>query len=184
MTEEPKLPILPLKDMASRHRGLIPSIAACYLDSARVCLARHHIPPQEFMLIDDRDEYRVQIEWENPDERTQDALANTDDAKRDGAYVCALAATEFSRGWVAVKRAETRTGADYYIAPAEELIEDLENCYRLEVSGTDGDNNEIKRRVRIKVKQALEGRSNLPALAAVVGFRMRSIVIKTAEEEQ
>lgn len=176
-------PKLPLNDMAARHRGLIPSIAECYLDSARVCLARHHASPQEFILTDDTLQQQVLLEWEIPDQRTQDALANTDDAKRDGAYACALAATELSRGWVAVKRAETHTGADYYIAPHDTTVEDLENCYRLEVSGTDGDNTEVKRRVRVKIKQALEGKSNLPALAAVVGFRACMIIIETAEEQ-
>ena len=66
--------------------------------------------------------------------------------------------------------------------PFDEVVEDLENCYRLEVSGTDGDETEVNRRLHVKIKQALHGNSDLPALAAVVGFRVRMIVIATAEE--
>ncbi len=90
-------------------------------------------------------------------------------------------ATELLRGLVAVRRAETRTGADYYIAPAGQETEDLEGCFRLEVSGTNLGVSEIKRRLREKVDQALQGDSNLPALACVVGFRARLIMIHTVE---
>lgn len=76
---------------------------------------------------------------------------------------------------------QTRTGADYYIAPIGQVVEDLEDCLRLEVSGTDLGVSEIKRRLREKVDQAFRGDSNLPALACVVGFRVQLIVIQTVE---
>lgn len=93
-----------------------------------------------------------------------------------------LAATELARGLVAVRRAETRTGADYYVAPIGQLAEDLENCLRLEVSGTDLESSGVKTRLHSKVEQALAGDSNLPALASVVGFRARLIMIQTVKE--
>ncbi|HEY7617774.1 MAG TPA: hypothetical protein VH744_13295, partial [Terriglobales bacterium] len=67
-----------------------------------------------------------------------------------GAYACALAATELARGYVAVGRAETRTGADYYIALSGQIIEDLEDCLRLEVSGTDSEVSVVKTRLKGK----------------------------------
>jgi hypothetical protein len=175
------LPLLPLERMHERHFGLTPEIAGCYLQAARVCLDRHYIPPQEFILSDNEKEYSVQIEWEQTDERARGAWANNDDATRDGAYACALAATELAKGMVAVKRAETLTGADYYIAPIGKTIEDLEECFRLEVSGTHSDNSGVKTRLRNKVEQALNGDSSLPALASVVGYRARLIMIQTVE---
>lgn len=175
------VPLLPLKNMEERHTGLSHPIAECYLEAARVCLDRHHIPPKEFLLNSDKTEQRARVEWEQTDERSKKAWANNDDATRDGAYACALAATELTKGLVAVSRAQTRTGSDYYIAPAGQVIEDLENCFRLEVSGTHLDGTEIKRRLREKVEQALNGDSNLPALAAVVGFRLCLIMIQTVE---
>lgn len=79
-------------------------------------------------------------------------------------------------------RAETKTGADYYIAPIGEKLEDLENWWRLEVSGTHSDKSEVKRRLRIKLEQAKQGKSNLPALAAIVGFRLQLILLQVVDE--
>ena len=79
---------------------------------------------------------------------------------------------------VAVHRAETKTGADYYIAPIGEELEDLENWWRLEVSGTHSDKSTVKRRLRIKLDQ---GKSKLPALAAVVGFQVQLILLQTVD---
>ena len=84
--------------------------------------------------------------WEPPDERCRGAWANQDDATRDGAYACALAATELVLGLYAIHRAQTRTGADYYVAPLNHASEDLEGWYRLEVSGTNSDAQEVRRR--------------------------------------
>ncbi|BAS59514.1 hypothetical protein NIES2135_09560 [Leptolyngbya boryana NIES-2135] len=109
----------------------------------------------------------------------QNAWANQDDATRDGAYACALAAVELSRDLVALRRAETRTGADYYIAPIGTALDDLENCFRLEVSGTDLSSAEVRRRLQEEVAQARRGSSNLPAIAAVVGFRANLIMISS-----
>lgn len=104
-----------------------------------------------------------------------------DDATRDGAYSLALAAVEAEAGWVALGRAETRTGADYYVGFTD--APDYEDAYRLEVSGIDeGDAPQIEYRLTQKLKQAREGQSDLPALACVVGFRSRRIAIETAEE--
>jgi hypothetical protein len=79
---------------------------------------------------------------------------------------------------VAVRRAETRTGADWYIAPEGELLEDLESCVRLEVSGTNaGTSSDVSRRLQEKIAQAAKGNSNLPAIAAVIGFKVLEVAI-------
>jgi hypothetical protein len=168
--------------MAERHQALTPSVAGSYLEAARVCLDRHHISPKEFTLENDKFESVAKVEWEVTDIRVQAAWANADDATRDGAYAVAIAATELLRGMVAVRRAETRTGADYYIALSDQDLEDLENCFRLEVSGTHSDKSEVKRRLRIKLEQTRQGNSNLPALAAVIGFRVQLILLQTVDE--
>jgi len=145
-------------------------------------LDRHHISPKEFIMENDGEESIAQVFWELTDDRTRGAWANKDDAPRDGAYALAIAATELLRGMVAVHRAETRTGADYYIAPANQDLEDLEGCYRLEVSGTNSDKSEVKRRLRVKLEQAKQGKSNLPALAAIVGFKVQLILLYTVDD--
>ena len=118
------------------------------------------------------------VVWQSPDARARGAWANETDATEAGAYACALAAVELTDGLVAVRRAETRTGADYYVAPHGASADDLEDCLRLEVSGVDrGPEHVVRQRLNAKLRQAAAGNSNLPALAGVVGFKARMIVV-------
>lgn len=82
---------------------------------------------------------------------------------------------------VALGRAETGTGADYYVGPVGSSMEDLEDCWRLEVSGiNEASEADVARRLREKIDQAKRGRSNIPALAGVIGFSTRLIRLKSA----
>lgn len=85
-------------------------------------------------------------------------------------------------GFCAVMRAETLSGADYYVAPVGITPPDLEDCLRLEVSGTNLDSYEVRRRLRNKVNQAARGSSSLPAIAAVVGFGAKLILMESVKE--
>src|SRR5579862_8506773 len=146
--------LLPLVDMADRHTGLTTEIAGAYVQAAHVCLDRHHESPATFHIQDDNALTKAKVEWEETDDRTRAAWANELDATRDGAYACALASTELVRGLFALRRAETGTGADYYLAPAGTPVEDLEDCLRLEVSGTDkGTPRDIEIRLLEKLSQ-------------------------------
>lgn len=82
---------------------------------------------------------------------------------------------------MALSRAETRTGADYYVGQPGSF--DLEAAYRLEVSGIDaGDPTQARSRLREKLNQAAEGNSSLPAFASVVGFRGAVVLVEEATE--
>ncbi len=88
------------------------------------------------------------------------------------------------RGLLAVRRAETRTGADYYVGPAGSGVGDLENCLRLEVSGVDhGDYREVVRRLLSKVEQVQNGNSSLPAIAGVMGFAEKLLMVQDVPEK-
>ena len=170
--------ILPIHDMEQRHAGLTKAVADSYTEAAKVCLDRHHWPPANFGLEKGNSRLTATLKWQSTDERTRSAWANNNDATEAGAYACVLAAVELLNGLVAVRRAETLTGADYYVAPRDDAPEDLENCLRLEVSGVDrGPENTITNRLRSKLTQAAAGKSNLPALAGVVGFKAGLIVL-------
>lgn len=172
---------LPLADMHKRHYGLTPGIAETYYEAARICLDRHHKPPEKFELQDDGNESVVYVEWLTCDKRERAAYNNNIDATEMGAYACAIAAVEVSRGMYTVMRAETLTGADYYVAPSGYSADDIEDCYRLEVSGTDGERAAVTTRLKRKVQQVRDGQSNLPALAAVVGFYCKLITIQSVD---
>ncbi|MGF1524480.1 MAG: hypothetical protein ACFBSF_19330 [Leptolyngbyaceae cyanobacterium] len=175
-------PLLPLQNMADRHEALTPSIADSYLEAARVCLDRHHRSPKEFTLEDDRVETIARLEWEATDNRTKRAW-DGDDATEVGACALAIAAVELSKSMFAIRRAEKPTGADYYISLTNEDLEDLENCFRLEVSGTKSDKTEVKKRLSIKIRQTIRGNSNLPAIVVIVGFQVQLILLHTVDEE-
>ncbi|HUL00201.1 MAG TPA: hypothetical protein VLX29_05020 [Nitrospirota bacterium] len=174
--EKPKLSF---HNLAERHRGITPAVGESYAEAARVCLDRHHASPVDFNVDNAGTTNVTVVEWIPTNEKIKDAWANEIDTTEAGAYACALAAVELTNGMVAMRRAETRTGADYYIAPPNVDLEDLENCYRLEVSGVDkGAASIIHQRLRAKLEQAKAGSSNLPAIASVVGFRERLVLLQ------
>ncbi|OWQ85004.1 hypothetical protein CDN98_17495 [Roseateles terrae] len=149
-----------------------------YANAAKVRLQAHHASPVDFQVVSDDASALYQLAWTPIDEQLRHSYRNADDAKRDGAYVLAMAAVEEVAGMVGVARAETRTGADYYLAPLGSETGDLESAFRLEVSGTDGGPSEIRRRLHEKRQQTQRGLSTVPAIAAVVGFKTKLILIE------
>jgi hypothetical protein len=169
---------LPIDNMSERHPGLSNGTALSYHEAARVCLDRHHRSPVSFSLETNDATTPALVNWDEPDQHCRAAHANEIDATEWGAYCCALATTELLRGLVAIYRAPTGTGADYYLNDAQRQHEDLEMAVRLEVSGTDqGTTPQIRARLLTKINQAREGASNLPALAAVVGFKSSRVAL-------
>lgn len=176
-------PRLPIDDMAQRHHGLTQAIAEQLTEGARVCLDRHHQSPTEFHINWEDRQTDALVVWEATDNRTKAAWANETDTTEAGAYACVLAAIELLDGLVAVRRAETGTGADYYLALPSTPADDWENFVRVEVSGTDqGNASTVANRLRIKLRQAESGASDLPAIAGVVGFRAKLIHLANLEE--
>lgn len=179
------VPILPIDNLDERHTGLTKAIAASFLEAATVCLDKHHAPPQVFSIFNDANQIDATTKWRPSDNRTKAAWANEIDAIEWGAYCFAIAALELSQNLYAVHRAETKTGADYYIAPKGNSSDDLENALRLEISGTGSDDlAAIEYRLNDKVRQTLRGQSNLPAIAAVVGFRLRLIKVRRVIKDE
>jgi hypothetical protein len=135
-------------------------------------------------MLDNGTASLAEVAWVVPDGRTSDALANVIDATEYGAYGCVIAGVELLRDLFAVRRAETGTGADYYIAPKDSGEQDLEDCLRLEVSGvSEGTVRDVNRRLLEKVAQAQEGHSNLPAIAGVIGFSSKVIMLQDVPEK-
>lgn len=177
--------LLRLADLAERHPGVTKALGDSYAEAASVCLSRHHESPVEVGAEYRSEESECILPWETPSAAVLRAHANDIDATEQGAYAVSFAAVEALAGLVATRRAETLTGADYYVAPLGADIDDLEACLRMEVSGVDaGDESAVRARLRQKLRQTEKGRSNLPALAAVVGFRERLIAIAQLGDAQ
>lgn len=175
---------LRIAGMDKRHRALTKPLAGSYSQAARVCLSQHHKSPVEFTLLDNGTESQAHVRWNPPDERTRDAWANKTDTTEAGGYCCVIAAVETVRGLRAIRRAETGTGADYYVGPPGD-IHDLESHSRLEVSGVNaGDRRDVLTRLTEKIKQASKGESNRPAIAGVVGFQSKLVMLRDVADDE
>jgi len=169
-----------IQDLDARHPGVTAGVALSFREAAEVCFARHHSPPTD-LKVERGKEITATAEWQTPDARTKHAWANEIDTTEAGAYCVALAALELTDDLVAVRRAETHTGADYYVAKKGTSAGDLEDAFRLEVSGIDeGNQTSVKTRLRQKLDQTARGRSSLPAIAAVVAFSPPQVAIADA----
>ena len=170
---------LKFEDLAERH-PIDPYQLQGYANAAKVRLESHHVPPVDFELTSKGETVVCEVMWKPVDDTLRRSYNNADDAKRDGAYVMAFAAVEELEGLVGIARAETKTGADYYVAPLGTSPSDLEDALRLEVSGTDGNVAQVRARLREKQAQTRKGTGTEPAIAAVVGFKTRLILVERA----
>lgn len=170
---------LRFEDLAERH-PIDPFQLQGYANAAKVRLEAHHTPPVSFELCCNGETVVCEVKWSPVDEMLRRSYNNADDAKRDGAYIMAFAAVEELEGLVSIGRAETKTGADYYVAPLGADPADFEAALRLEVSGTDGTPAQVRARLRQKQDQTRAGTGTEPAIAAVVGFKSRLILVERA----
>lgn len=176
-------PTLNIDALHERHTGLTFSLGGTFTEAAGVCLSRHHSSPVDFE-VSNPVEVTHDLAFSTPDIRTVKAWSNDIDTTESGAYGVCLAAVEAVEQLVAVARAETHTGADFYVAPIGADPQDLETCFRLEVSGVDaGGKAAVTARLRQKVAQTRRGNSNIPAIAAVVGFKELAVAIQRVEAE-
>ena len=174
---------LKLDLLHERHTGLTASLGGTFTEAASVCLNRHHVSPVEMAISCSTGSKTRMVEFDKPDVRTLNSWANDIDTTESGAYGVCLAAVEVEEKMVAVRRAETLTGADWYVAPIGSDPDDLENCFRLEVSGIDaGGQSIVDARLKQKVNQTRRGASNLPAIASVVGFKELAIAIQRVSD--
>lgn len=173
-------PTLPIADMHIRHPGLTQAIARTYYEAATVCLDRHHPSPTTFCIEWSDGIALTDLHWEPAGPSTRAAYANTIDVTEAGAYGVCLAALEQVADLVAIQRAETLTGADYYVAPRGSAIDDLETALRFEVSGVDKGRRAIcDQRLTSKVRQTEAAQHPLPAIAAVTGFQQKVVLLSS-----
>jgi hypothetical protein len=166
-----------IRQLYRRHSGITRSLSAAYEEAASVCL-QTQAPPTPFSIWCPNAMALRLLRWHVPSLRQQRAWANETDRIAAAAYGVALAAVESELGLVTVGRAQTLSGADYYVSRPDD-DDYLESAYRLEVSGTAS--AEVRRaqsRLQQKVRQVAHPRD--PSLACVVSFGTRRILIQEA----
>jgi hypothetical protein len=156
-------------------------MARVFFEAASVCLARHNTSPVSFKIEREASTTEAMVDWLPISPALKAAYANSIDATEAGAYGMCLAALELVADLVAIQRAETLTGADYYVAPKGSAIDDLESAYRFEVSGVDKGRRALcDQRLRAKVRQTQEPRHYSPAIAGVTGFEQQLVLLSPA----
>jgi hypothetical protein len=175
---------LRLDSLHERHQGLTQPLSDSFYEAASVCLSRHHNSPVDLKVDNSGRETTYSSPFRSPTERQLKAWGNEIDTTEAGAYCIALASIEAEDNLMAVRRAETLSGADWYVGPAGTGKDDLESCLRLEVSGVDAGNRAvISGRLNQKVRQAQNGASNLPAIASVIGFKEKSVLMRRVDKQ-
>lgn len=170
------MPNLPIHDLHLRGHRMTESVARYLAEAASVCLDRHHSPPTDFIILSANGESQVMIDWTPADAVVLASHMNDNDATRDGACACVIAAVEILTGLVVMSRARQGSGADYYIAPPGTEWDDLDDLTRLEVSGIDhGNQSALASRLAEKLRQLAKGSSDANGVAGVVLFSDRRI---------
>lgn len=171
---------LAIAALHERHPGVSVEVSAFYAAAAAICLHRHHRSPKDVAVAEDGGAVATyETAWDDPSTDQARAYANDEDTTENGAYCVALAAADAHLSLLALRRSQSRSGADYYLIPdgsaiADDYELDLERAdlVRLEVSGIDEDTEStLRARLRRKLDQAVRAPSDVPAVAAVVGFR-------------
>ena len=177
-----KAPLPALGSPHLRHPGLYEPLCRAYADAAAICFSESHTSPVEIEIRHEDSTCLRELAWDEPSGDAWASWRNSHEATEQGACSVGLATVEAELGLVALSRAETRTGADFYIAlPGQRL----EEAHRLEISGTKtGMLRDLHSRLRQKVRQTRRGLSSQPALACVVGFRVKMVALASLEMQE
>jgi len=180
-------PALTFEGVAARHPGLTDEVWDYHHQAACVCLDRHHAPPQPFDVRMDDARELLSVTWVPADAAARRAWANSTDATECGAYAVTIACAERVAGLFVVSRADVASGADWYVAPYGCGVDgngdpdlDALGVRRFEVSGVDV--GPVGARLTEKKRQLLEGHSDLPGIAAVVGFERAVVAMESTPE--
>lgn len=180
--------LLSYDKLHERHYAITPETAAEWAQTTRICLFRHHLPPVSiFEIMDQGAVQEGTVAWRSPDVRERHAwIDRSSEATDRSACAIALSALELTRGLVAMSSAIKGNGADYLLDDYSEDLFDfyvsggrnLEAAFRLEIRGVDrGGDATLLTALKQKIRQLVEGDSNLPAVAVVVGFQALKVFV-------
>lgn len=109
------------------------------------------------------------LDWPPIDEQSRRTWNDPEVATEHGAMGIAVLLAKKAMGYVALARSRKGTGFDYWMG--DESTEPFQVKARLEISGIrKGNDSDITRRTRQKLKQTARSGGSLPAYAIVVEF--------------
>jgi hypothetical protein len=186
--------VLRCHDLHKRHWGVCDLTAQLYSASVNMCMERHHASKSvDFAVQRNSLELVATVEWSDSIRLFRHSHA-ADRATEFAAYAIALATIELTDELVALTWAYKGSRVDYFLVPAKEADaawDDLENAIPLsslgtvgmEVSGVDAGNTaRVNTRVKAKREQARSSPEERPAIACVVAFLLKKIILKDVDK--
>lgn len=164
---------LPLDDL---RKGMPPGIpenfGGCLCDAASVCLEnRLHHSGVEMKVTGALECEPLSVTWSPTSDTVQKCYADLQFATEFGAYGIAALLVSRLTDFTVFERSRKGTGFDYWLAAKESDAPLFQDKRRLEVSGLlDGEESDVKGRLKTKMTQMATGGVSLPGYGVVVHF--------------
>lgn len=175
--------VLEINGTALQNHQITQPVADAMCEAASVCLQEHHNPPHPFVVHVNDKLHKADLVWTIPTSIVKSSHSYINDAVKDGAYAVSLRCAERYLGLITTGQAEAGSGADWYLVPkgthiVSDGFPDLDSTesYRFEVSGTS--ESTVNYRAKQKEQQIRLGKSAIPGIISIVGFKVAKVVIK------
>ena len=144
----------------------------CCCEAATVCLeSRAHASGVSMPVTGAWDSHSARVTWTAADDQMRRCYADMQFATEFGAYGVAALMVETLTGMSVIERSRKGRGFDFWLGPkgsSEPLFQDKS---KMEVSGIlDGDETEMRARMRAKLAQLVKGGLALQGYGVVVHF--------------
>ena len=160
-------------DLNDLGNGFLPAISPnrglAMAEAGGVCLeSQGHLVGVQ-LQIKGRVKEIYQLAWPPITEQIRKTWNDLEEATEHGAMGVAVLLAKKAMGYAALVRSRKGTGFDYWIG--DESTIPFQYKARLEISGIlNGNDNDVKRRIRQKLEQTTRSDGSLPAYAIVVEF--------------
>lgn len=174
------MPTLTLPQLAQGMPGITPSFGNCLAEAASICLEDQKHSSGVLLNVNGDFKQIFNIIWGITTEQIRRCWADLEVTTEHGAYGIAALLVVALTDMTIVERSRKGTGFDFWLGHKDMKEPLFQNKSRLEVSGIrNGDESEIKARLRQKINQTKRSDGVLPAYVVVVEFgNPQSRVIK------
>lgn len=163
---------LDLNRLRNGTPGITPDFGGCLCEAASVCLEdRSHTSGVSISVDGALAAHTMPLVWPAATQQAKHCYADPQFAVEFGAYGIAVLLIERLTEFTVVERSRKGTGFDYWLGPKRDAQPLFQDKRKLEVSGVlDGDENDVRRRLRQKLDQLRRGGVPLPGYGIVVCF--------------
>ena len=161
-----------LPDLRKGTPGITPDFGGCLCEAASVCLEnRSHQSGVAMSVSGALSSHSLPVTWPATDQHTRNCYADMQFATEFGAYGVAVLLVEHLTDLTVIERSRKGTGFDYWLGPKGSSAPLFQDKSRLEVPGLlDGEESDIRSRLREKAAQLDRGGVPLPGYGFVVNF--------------